>query len=59
MANEHVVASEHWGYIEGLLRIHGENEQVIEKIKFHYESAFVHGWKHCKEEVNKKWSLKN
>lgn len=36
----------HWSYIEKVLRIHGEDEKVIEKIKFHYIQAMKHGYKH-------------
>lgn len=36
----------HWEYISQLLRTHGENEQVIEKIGFHYRTAMAHGAKH-------------
>jgi len=36
----------HWKYIEELLRVHGEDEQVIKKIKFHYVQAMKHGFKH-------------
>lgn len=36
----------HWTYIEKLLRVHGEDERVIEKIKFHYIQAMKHGYKH-------------
>jgi hypothetical protein len=34
----------HWEYIEALLTAHGVKE--IEIIKFHYMSAFEHGFKH-------------
>ena len=40
------LAKQHWKYIEKLLRIHGESEDIIEKIKFHYIEAFKHGFKH-------------
>jgi hypothetical protein len=36
----------HWGYIEQLLRVHGEDEKVIQKIRFHYVQAMKHGYKH-------------
>ena len=39
----------HWRYIEELLRAHYEDESVIKKIRFHYKTAFEHGWKHGKE----------
>ena len=39
----------HWLYIRKLLDVHGESSEVISKIKFHYKTAFEHGWKHGKE----------
>ena len=37
---------DHWDYIEKFLIVHGESEEVIKRIKFHYTTAFRHGWKH-------------
>ncbi len=42
------MAEEHWKYVEKVLLTHGEDEDVIEKIKFHYISSFLHGVKHGK-----------
>jgi len=39
----------HWAFIEGLLRAHGTSEESIVMCKYHYTSAFVHGWKHAEE----------
>ncbi len=39
----------HWAYIEALLRAHKESESTIRKIRFHYKTAFRHGWKHRKD----------
>jgi hypothetical protein len=36
----------HWKYIESLLIVHGEDEEIIQKIKFHYIQAMKHGYKH-------------
>ena len=44
------LAFEHWQYIKSLLTTHKEDPETIEKIGFHYQSAFVHGYKHAKEE---------
>jgi hypothetical protein len=44
------LAEEHWSYIEGVLKAHGINESIIALVKFHYISAFIHGWKHKTEE---------
>jgi hypothetical protein len=41
---------EHWKYVEALLKLHGEDPNVIRKIGFHYKTAFQHGMKHGKEE---------
>ena len=41
----------HWHYIEKLLIAHGESGEIIKKIKFHYKTAFRHGWKHGVESV--------
>jgi hypothetical protein len=40
----------HWKYIEQLLKAHKEDDAIINKIKFHYTTAFEHGYKHAKEE---------
>lgn len=46
------LAEAHWVYVESVLRVHGESDDVIDKCGHHYRSAFVHGWKHA-EEVRK------
>ena len=43
---------QHWEYIGELLRVHGE-EELFEIVKFHYRTAFAHGWKHAVEEMEK------
>lgn len=45
------IAEDHWSYIEKLLEAHNEPEISLEKIKFHYISAFIHGYKHGVESV--------
>jgi hypothetical protein len=41
------LASEHWGYISSLLRMHAAVEvSVLPIIEFHYTTAFIHGYKH-------------
>ena len=40
------LGEQHWKYIEKVLIIHGEDESVIGKIKFHYIQAMKHGYKH-------------
>ena len=51
MKDPKAVAAEHWGYIRTLLEIHNTNTYTIEKVGFHYRTAFIHGWKHGKEEA--------
>ena len=43
------LADEHWEYVENLLAVHGETEEVTSKIGWHYRTAFVHGFKHAME----------
>ena len=47
-ANE--LASDHWGYIYSLLAAHQINQGTIDIVRFHYLSAFVHGYKHAIED---------
>ena len=47
-----LLVNEHWAYIEKLLKAHGEDEATIKKIKYHYKTAFRHGWKHHKQISN-------
>lgn len=44
------MADAHWGYVASVLRTHGETDDVIEKCGHHYKTAFIHGWKHAKED---------
>ena len=48
------LAYDHWSYISGLLHAHGEEEYVIQKIGYHYVTAFIHGYKHAVEEIENK-----
>ena len=48
--DEIILASAHWQYIESLLKIHGETDVIIAKCGHHYKTAFLHGWKHAKED---------
>lgn len=49
------LANDHWGYIEGLLRAHTESDTIITAIKYHYLTAFVHGYKHALEDVDARY----
>jgi len=44
----------HWEYIGALLKVHGEADDVIEKIKFHYIQAAKHFYKHGREDYERK-----
>lgn len=44
------LAEEHWNYVKDLLGIHGEKSKIIDKIGFHYVTAFEHGYKHGVED---------
>ncbi len=45
----HRLADDHWAYIESLLTMHGETEDIIQKVGWHYKTAFIHGFKHAME----------
>jgi hypothetical protein len=40
------LGEQHWTYVEKLLRTHGEDEKIIQKINFHYVQAAKHFYKH-------------
>lgn len=46
------LAEAHWRYIESLLNAHGSNPNIMELIEFHYNTAFIHGYKHGQEDMN-------
>lgn len=48
------LAAAHWRYVESVLRAHDEADEVIAKCGHHYRTAFVHGWKHAKEEQSRR-----
>ncbi len=41
------LAQEHADWLAEMLRVHGVPEEMVSQIKFHYHSAFVHGFKHA------------
>ena len=47
---EQILAEAHWAYVESLLRTHGEDDDTVAKCRHHYLTAFLHGWKHAKED---------
>lgn len=46
------LAIDHWGYIAGVLEAHGEDRKGIDAARYHYLTAFVHGYKHALEDVH-------
>ncbi len=45
------LAEAHWAYVEELLRTHQCDELTLQLCRFHYVSAFNHGYKHGIEEL--------
>jgi len=53
------LAAAHWSYIEQLIRSeydYGNNSPVdvdeyVKRVSFHYQTAFIHGFKHGKEAI--------
>lgn len=44
------LAEEHWKYIEGVLNTHLIVKDKVDIAKYHYLTAFQHGYKHCWED---------
>lgn len=42
----------HWLYVKAVLMAHGMDKTLIELCGFHYQSAFVHGYKHGAEDAS-------
>lgn len=40
------LANDHWNYISDVLLNHNEQDHIIELLSFHYQTAFIHGFKH-------------
>jgi hypothetical protein len=45
------LVDDHWKYIESVLIAHGVTVSDRLIAKFHYKTAFVHGYKHALEDV--------
>jgi len=59
MKRANKLAEAHWAYIEALLSAHEQGEPVLNMVKFHYVSAFEHGYKHALEDVledSRRWN---
>ena len=50
-----VLARQHWEYVKAVLEHAGETPENIEKIGFHYITAFEHGYKHGINSDAKTW----
>jgi len=50
------IIADHTEYMRQVLHASGENEQVVDKILFHYATAMAHGWKHGFDEAAKESS---
>jgi len=50
MEDNEKLAWDHWNYIEGVLRTQGIEVKQLETIKYHYTTAFIHGYKHGVED---------
>lgn len=44
------LAEAHWEYIKGVLLAHKVSPEIVNLCAFHYKAAFIHGWKHAKED---------
>jgi len=44
------LADAHWSYVEELLMAHQVPAAMVDNAKFHYKSAFIHGYKHAMED---------
>ena len=45
------LATAHWSYVSGILAAHGvePDSLLLNACKYHYLTAFEHGWKHAVE----------
>lgn len=50
MTHSKELATAHWSYVEQLLTSHEVSEYTRGIVKFHYISAFIHGYKHAIDE---------
>lgn len=45
------LAEAHWDYIDGIMIAHQQQDNVRNVCRYHYVTAFVHGYKHALEAV--------
>ena len=46
ISTEERLSNEHWVYVKALLLTHNCSKENVDKIEFHYKTAFIHGYKH-------------
>jgi hypothetical protein len=46
-------AAKHWEYVRGILEAHAIQASIRDSVGYHYQTAFIHGWKHGQEELKK------
>jgi hypothetical protein len=46
------MCEQHWSYVKGILIMHGEDLNVIDKIGWHYIQAMMHGYKHAVQDMD-------
>ncbi len=45
------LAKEHWDYVKELINVHTLlDEETLAMLRFHYITAFIHGYKHAIDE---------
>ncbi len=46
------LAKEHWDYVKELINVHTLlDEKTLAMLRFHYITAFIHGYKHAIDEI--------
>jgi len=53
MEDVNKIAADHWEYIKSLLIQHKIDLPELNRIGFHYRTAFIHGYKHGIDHINK------
>lgn len=51
------LARQHWAYVESVLKAHQVHNTVVEVCGHHYRTAFVHGYKHAIEDLERPTEL--
>jgi hypothetical protein len=48
------LADDHWKWLGGLLACLKDQNFTSITVEYLYKTAFIHGWKHCKQHMEKK-----